>query len=169
MGTEIKIYEEGLEEYSKANIIFANFMMLLWIILGTVVCWFFYPLVSWFFLVFAIIMVYVVLRKLVCTNCYYYNKWCSIGWGKLSVLFFKKGDIKNFNRSIGIKIAPMVYGLLSIIPIIFIIISIFQSFLMSKLVVLILLLLISFYSVVSRKKSCSKCKMRIICPGSAVK
>ena len=152
-----------------ANIIFANFMMLLWISLGAIACYFFYPMLALFFLAFAIIMVYIVLRKLVCTNCYYYNKRCSMGWGKISALLFEKGDIEDFSDSIGIKIAPLVYGLLSIVPIILIIISIFQEFLISKAVVLILLLLISFYSGISRKKTCSKCKMRIICPGSAVK
>lgn len=38
------------------------------------------------------------------------------------------------------------------------------------MLVLILLLLVSFYSgAISRKKACAKCKMRLICPGSAVK
>lgn len=145
-------------------------MMLLWIALGAVACWFLYPLVAWLYLVFAIIMVFVVLRKMVCANCYYYDKWCCIGWGKLSALFFKKGEIENFPKSIGIKIAPLFYGLLTLIPIIFIVISIIQGFTISKILVLILLLLISFYSgMISRKKTCAKCKMRLICPGSAVK
>jgi len=145
-------------------------MMILWIALGTISCWFLHPVVAWIYLVVAIIMVFVILRKLVCTNCYYYDKWCSIGWGKLSALFFKKGDIEDFSSSIGLKIAPITYGLLTLIPLILIIISFFKGFLISKLIVLILLLVISFWSgTVSRKKTCALCKMRIICPGSAVK
>ena len=31
----MKIYEEGLEEHPKITIIFGNFMMLLWLALGT--------------------------------------------------------------------------------------------------------------------------------------
>ncbi len=51
-----------------------------------------------------------------------------------------------------------------------IIISLFQEFTVLKIVVLIFLLLISFYSgAISRKKTCAMCKMRLICPGCAVK
>jgi len=170
MKTEIKIYEQGLEEYPKSSIILGNFLMILWIALGTISCWFLYPLVAWFYLGFAVIMVFVILRRLVCTDCYYYDKWCCMGWGKLSALVFKRGNIEKFNTSIGMKLAPLTYGLLTVIPLISIVISIFQEFSVSKIIVLVLLLSISFYSgAISRKKSCEKCKMRLICPGSAVK
>lgn len=115
-------------------------------------------------------MVYVVLRKLVCTNCYYHDKWCDSGWGKLSAKLFKKGKIGDFNESVGIKLAPLTYGLLTIVPLVLIIISVIQVFSWYKTGVLILLLLVSFYSGgISRKTTCSQCKMRLICPGSAVK
>jgi len=170
MKNEIKIYEQGLEEYPKVGIVLGNLTMIIWIALGTLGCWFLYPPVAWIYLAFAIIMVFVVLRKLVCINCYYYGKWCGIGWGKLSALIFKKGSIKKFNTSIGLKLAPITYGLLTLIPLIVVVISIIQGFTISKIVVLILLLLISFYSgTISRKKTCAECKMRLICPGSAVK
>ncbi|RLF64310.1 MAG: hypothetical protein DRN33_02450 [Thermoplasmata archaeon] len=167
---ELKIYEQGLEDYPKRKAFFGNIVMIFWISLGAIACWFVHPIAAFIYLLFAVIMIYVVLRKLVCTNCYYYDKWCGIGWGKLSALLFKKGDIKEFNTSIGIQMAPIVYGLLSMIPIVLLVISIFQQFSMYKISVLILILLISSYSgVVSRKKTCGECKMRLICPGSAVK
>ena len=170
MKTKINIFEQGLEEYPKASIILGNLVMMLWIALGTIACWFLYPLAAWIYLAAAIIMVGVVLRKLVCTNCYYYDKWCSMGWGKLSALFFKEGDMENFGTSIGIKLAPLTYGLLSLIPLIFIVISIVQGFTVSKIIVLALLLLVSFYSgFISRKKGCVNCKMKLTCPGCAVK
>ena len=170
MKTKINIFEQGLEEYPKASIILGNLVMMLWITLGTIACWFLYPLIAWIYLALAIIMVGVVLRKLVCTNCYYYGRWCSMGWGKLSALFFKEGDMENFGTSIGIKLAPPTYGLLSLIPIICIVISIVLGLTVSKIIVLALLLLVSFYSgFISRKKCCVNCKMKLICPGSAVK
>jgi len=172
MENKIKIYKQGLEEYPKSSIILGNVLMLLWIVLGTLCCWFFHPVVAWIYLVFAIVMVFVALRKLVCTDCYYYDKWCCIGWGKLSALFFKKGEIEKFPNTLGLKIAPLTYGLLSLIPLILISISLIQkfTFFFFKIVILLLLLLISFYSgTVGRKKSCAKCKMRLICPGSVVK
>jgi len=167
---EIEIYDNGLEKYSKGQVIFGNIVMLLWFALGTIACWYFYPLAAWIYPAFALIMVYIVLRKLVCTNCYYFDKWCAFGWGKLSAKMFKKGNIKDFKGSIGIKLAPMTYGLLTIIPLILVIVSIIQVFSLYKIGVLILLLLVSLYSGgISRKTTCSKCKMRLICPGSAVK
>ena len=170
MANKVKIYKNGLEENPKGRILFGNLIMLLWFALGTLACWYFYPLVAWFYLAFAIVMVYIVLRKLVCMNCYYYDRWCGLGWGKLSALMFKKGKIEDFNKSIGLKIAPLTYGILMIIPAVLIIISIIQMFIIYKLGVLIFLLLISFYSgVIRRKKTCGMCKMRLCCPGSAVK
>ena len=170
MEKEIKIYKEGLEEYPKSSMILGNFLMLLWIALGTIACWFLFPLVAWIYFVFAIMMVFVVLRKLVCTHCYYYGKWCHIGWGKLSALLFKKGDIEKFSTSVGIKIAPFVYGSLTLIPLVLLIISMFDEFTLFKLSIPVLLLLVGFYSgTIGRKKSCAKCKMRLICPGSAIK
>ena len=170
MKKEIKIYAPGSEEYPKSGVIIGNLFMILWIALGTVACWFFYPLVGWIYLVFAILMVFVVLRKLVCPNCYYYDKWCNTGWGKLCALFFKKGDIEKFSTSPGIRIAPLVYGSFTLIPLILLVISMFKGFSLLKLSVIVLLVLIGFYSgTISRKKTCAKCKMRLICPGSAIK
>ncbi len=167
---EIKMYEEGLEEYPKEGIVIGNLLMFLWIALGTIACWFLSSLFAWVYLAFAIIMVFLILRKLVCTNCYYYDKWCSIGWGKLAALFFKKGNVKKFSTSAGIKIAPFFYGSLTLIPLVILTISMFDGFTLFKLSILILIVIIGFYSgTVSRKKSCARCKMRLICPGSAVK
>ena len=166
----MELFDEGLGEYPRINALIGNFFMLVWIVLGTIACWLLYPPVAWFYFVFSMTMVYIVLRKLVCTNCYYYDKWCCIGWGKLSALFFKKGDIEKFAEGPGIKVAPFVYGSLTLVPLVFLVISMFSGFAPFKLLILVLLLLVGFYSSgVSRKKSCANCRMRLICPGSAVK
>ena len=115
-------------------------------------------------------MVGVVLRKLLCTHCYYYGKWCGIGWGKLAALFFKPGHMEDFNNGMGQRIAPLTYGILSLVPIILLIISMFQGFSIFKVIVLLLLILISVYSgTISRKGACTECKMRYSCRGCAVK
>lgn len=165
-----KLYENGLEQYPKSSALIGNLTMLLWISIGTIACWFFSPLFAGIYLTFALLMVFIILRKLVCTNCYYYDKWCSIGWGKLSALFFSKGSIEKFSASAGVKLAPLTYGLLTLIPLVLIIISIYREFTAAKLAVLVLLILISIYSgALGRKKACARCKMRLICPGCAVK
>ena len=169
---EVKLYEQGLDEYPGSSIIIGNLAMVAWITLGTIGCWFLSPVAAWIFLAFAIIMVGVVLRKLLCTCCYYYGKWCGIGWGKLSALMFPKGDDEKFGTGVGQKVAPITYGILSIVPVVFLVISMFDTsqLIIAKIVVLVLLLAVSFYrGAFSRKKGCSNCKMRLACPGSAAK
>ena len=170
MKAETKIYPPGLEEYPESSIIIGNLLMILWISLGTIACWFLYPLAAWLYLSFAFVMVGFILRKALCTNCYYYDKWCSMGWGKLSALFFKRGDIEKFNSDLGQTLAPLTYGLLILAPIILIVISTIQVFSVSKIIVLVLLLAISFFSaIIIRKKLCAQCKMMLSCKGCAAK
>ncbi len=170
MENQTKLYNPGLEEYPKTGIILRNIIMLLWIALGTIACWFIHPLIAWLYFAFSTKMVFIVLRKMVCTNCCYYAKWCSTGWGKLSCVFFKKGKIENFKTSTGIKIAPFTYGLLALVPFTLLIISLIQQYSTFKLAILALLLSVSVYSgAISRKQACIDCKMKTICPGSAAK
>lgn len=170
MESEEFLCEEGIDEYPKSTIIIGNLIMLMWIALGTVACYFFNHTVAWIFLGVALLLVYVVLRGLVCTNCYYHDKWCSAGWGKLTALLFKQGNIENFNNSIGVKLAPAIYGLLTLVPLVLGTISAVQHFSAVKPVVLTALLLMGFYSgTINRKKACAKCRMRRYCRGSAVK
>jgi hypothetical protein len=170
MSQQENLFEDGLEQHPLGRIIIGNLAMLIWFTLGTLACWYFYPIFGFVYLVVALILVYVVLRKLVCVNCYYFDKWCGIGWGKLSALMFKKGNFEKFPTSIGLKLAPATYGLLMIVPLILLIVSIIQGFSWYKIIVLVLLLIISLYNGrLGRKVLCSQCKMNVICPGSAVK
>ena len=165
-----QIYKEGIEQYSLSTVIFNNFLMFIWIALGTICCLFISPYIAFIYLSFTIIMVGFVLRELLCTNCYYYDKYCGLGWGKCTALFFKKGNIEEFSKSSGQKLAPATYGLRTLIPFVLVVASIFKEFTAFKIIVLVLLLLISIYSgTISRKKGCARCKMRDICPGSAAK
>lgn len=152
-----------------STIVFGNIIMLLIMVIGTIAVWYLLGWWAWFYLAFSLIMVYIVLRRLVCRNCYYYDKWCALGWGKISAKIFKKGKLEDFAKSPGLKIAPAVYGLMMFIPIIAIIISIILVFDYTKVGVLILLILFSIYSAgIGRKAACSKCKMSLSCPGSTV-
>ncbi|MDD5339211.1 MAG: hypothetical protein PHG35_07380 [Dehalococcoidales bacterium] len=163
----MKLNEKGIEKHPAQTIIVSNLAMGAWIALGTVSCWFLHPIAAWVYLAVALLLVGVVLRKLVCTNCYYYNRWCGTGWGKLSALMFKEGEMEKFSRSVGVKIAPPTYGLLSLVPLVLLIIALVQEFTIPKIVVMVLLLLISAYSAfLSRRKGCQNCKMSTVCPGS---
>jgi hypothetical protein len=168
MKKEMRIYKQGLETFPLSRVIFGNVLMLIWMGLGTIACWFVLPVVAWIYLAAAIIMIFVVLRKLVCKNCYYYGKQCALGWGKVSALFFSPGSIEEFSSCAGIKAAPITYGLLTLIPLVLCIIALVQAVTVLKIAVLVLLLAVSVYSgAISRKVACTNCKMRLICPGSA--
>jgi len=164
------IFEQGFEQFPLTRVVFTNILMVFWIGLGTIACGFFNNLLGWIYLFCALLVIFVVLRKTVCTHCYYYGKWCSAGWGKLSALLFTKGDIEQFASCLSVKLAPVTYGLLLLIPLTFGIISLIQKFTLPKIIVLVLLVLTAFYSgTVNRKKACANCKMKLICPGSADK
>ena len=150
MRRELTSISTELKEYSKALLIFGNLVIVLWIVLGAVSCWFFNPLVGWFFLVLALMLIFVILRRLGCNSCYY-CKSCTMGFGKLSDLFFGNGYMAGVNSSGGLKLA-FVYVLLGLVPITFLTVSIMQEFAASKIVVLMFLLLLLFYSG-TRKKS----------------
>ena len=170
MQSKIVICEEGLEEYPRSTVIAGNFIMLGWIALGTVACYFFNRIAAWIFLAVALLLVFVVLRKLVCTNCYYYGKWYATGWGKLSALMFKKGNMETFNDSVGVKLAPVIYGLLTLVPLVLGTIGAVWHFSVVMPIVLAALLLLGFYSgTLSRRKTCAQCKISHYCIGSAAK
>jgi len=69
--------DEGLDEYPVGTVIAANLVMLAWIGIGTVCCYFFNKVAAWVYLGAALLLIYVVLRRLVCVNCYYYGKRCA--------------------------------------------------------------------------------------------
>ena len=128
MSDEIKINDKGLEIYPISTVIFGNILMLLIMFFGTIAVWY---LLKWWALLYTItffVMIYFVLRKVVCSNCYYYDGWCALGWGKLSIKMFKKGKVEDFAKSPGLKFASAVYGLMMFIPTIAIIISIIYDF-----------------------------------------
>ena len=58
--SEGKLYEEGLEKYPKMGLVLGNIVMVAWVTVGTIGCWFLNPIIAWIYLAFALIMVGVV-------------------------------------------------------------------------------------------------------------
>ena len=169
---QLSMYDEGTGEAPGLRIFFTNFVFAIWFALGTFLCAALHPWVGIAYLAVAVSLVTVVMRKLVCTNCHYYGKWCPSGWGKLASLLFSKGDEARFHNSIGVKMAPAVYGLLALVPLV---LGTTATVLSSeqrevRIGAIVLLLLVTFYSAwISRRKSCAKCRMQSVCPGSAAR
>ncbi len=169
---EQKLYEKGLENYPKTTVVLTNVLLLLWFGFAaygmSALRFVDLPIISIIYLLFAFLMLGFVLRKHLCTYCYYYNKLCSTGWGKLCSRLFKE---KSGNYELGMKLAGLTWGLLMIIPIIAIPVAMFlyREFLLPGGICLAGFLAIMVINQLGRKKGCAQCKMRYICKASAAK
>ncbi len=146
---ELNNISSEAKTYSKSLLTVGNLAIVLWIMLGAVACGFFNPILGWLFLVSAFALIFVILRRLGCSSCYY-CKSCTMGFGKLADLFFGQGYMAGVNSSLTLRII-FVYVLLGVIPIAFIAVSILQEFAVTKIAVLALLLVLLFYSGSRRK------------------
>ncbi len=116
---------------------------------------------------FYILLLIIRLMKRSCTNCYYYGKFCAFGMGKLSAVFFKKGNAKRFaQKQITWKdILPDF--MVSIIPIMVGIALLIINFnlLILSLVILLAILTSAGNGFIRGSLACKYCKQREIgCP-----
>ena len=162
-----KLYEKGFEEYPLKIVIGQNLFFIIYFGLGTIGMWGLkimrIPIVSIVYVSFLIIMLIFVLRKHLCTNCYYYGKRCSTGWGKLASIMFKKNS-GDYER--GVKLAGITWGLVIIVPVIGTIDILIFNFERYLLAILILFIILTPLNFIIHKYSCVKCKMRNICSAS---
>ena len=102
-----------------------------------------------------------------CTNCYYWGKTCAFGQGRLSALFFKKGDPLKFCNNV-ITWKSMIPDLLvSLIPLAFGIILLiikFEPIILFSLIVLVALTTAG-NGYIRGTLACRSCKQRELgCP-----
>ena len=165
-----KLYKEGYEKYPLSYVIGQNVFLLVYIGIGFVGMLSIqiqgFPIISTFYALFLVIMLLFVLRKHLCTNCYYYGKRCSTGWGKLSSFIFQK-NIGNYG--LGIKLANITWMFIALVPTIGITATLILKYSFSNLILLILFILFTLVNFITHKKACEKCKMRFICPASMAK
>jgi hypothetical protein len=148
---EVASVERKKREYSKTELIFGNFAIVVWILLGTAACWMFLSFGALLFFALAAFFVFYELGKKGCVNCFF-CKTCTIGMGKLPDLFFTKTTMQdlNINRK-ALKFFPFVYTLLSIVPIVLTAISIFLHIDFFNIVLLLGLLVFSVLTGVLRR------------------
>jgi hypothetical protein len=107
------------------------------------------------------------LLKTRCVNCYYYNKRCTFGKGKLCALFFKKGFPEKFNEKHVRRIDLVPDFLVSILPLVIGIALFILNFDLMILIFVILLILLSFpvSGYLRGSLACRHCKQRELgCP-----
>jgi hypothetical protein len=127
-------------------------MIAVWIAIGTAAFWVINSMLGWLFLGFSVFSVLIVMRRQMCGSCYYCAS-CTKGFAKLSKLFLGGGNIPGISKSVTCGMVVFIYLLLSIVPGIMLVSSIFQKFTLLKLTLLIGLLLISIYNAVTRGRS----------------
>jgi hypothetical protein len=167
-----QLYEKGLEKFSTSWIIGQNLFLIFYFAMAFIgmyplqICRI--PIVSLLFIIYMLLMLVFVLRKHLCTSCYYYGKSCHVGWGKLSARLFKQNS---GNYELGVKLANVTWILVAtILPIIGIgAVVIWKWFSIYPTLLFIVFIVMSGLNFAIHKKSCEKCKMRFICPGSLAK
>lgn len=170
MEKSVQLYDEGLEKYPLRDVILGNATFAALLAAGTASCWLISPVFGVAYLVVFAALTYGLLRRLTCTRCYYFGKRCGSGWGLLSSACFSRRPLEEFNESPGVKLAPLVYGLMMLVPLIALAVLISQHATTTLLVLLAFLLAMAFHSSgPGRRRSCSACKMRLFCKGSAAK
>ncbi len=102
------------------------------------------------------------LLKKSCTNCYYYGKVCGFGKGKLSALFFEKGDNAQFSQTHLTWKDLLPDMLVSILPLLAGIISLIYNFSWLTVILIIIILVLSMggNALVRGHLTCGKCKQR---------
>ncbi len=123
-----------------------------------------FPLVSVAYILFLYVMIIFVLRKHLCTHCYYYGKWCSTGWGKLSSILFKE---KSGDYQLGVKLAGITWGIAAGLPLLLGILAIALE--KRVLLLWILFTMLTPPVIYFHKLSCKTCRMRDRCPASMVR
>jgi hypothetical protein len=142
---------QNRKNYSLAELILGNGAIVLWIGLGAISCALFYPLSGVLFFGLAAFLVFYELGKHGCVTCYF-CKTCTIGMGKLPYLFFKKEGTANVNKR-ALKIFPFIYLFLSVLPLILIVISLFQGVAVYKVALLASVFAYSVYTGIIRRET----------------
>jgi len=158
------------ESYSLTWILFENILLLLnWGIGFFLLTPFQYhgiPIIALIYLTI-LIVVQILLKKHNCGNCYYHNKRCHMGWGKISSLICKKGT---GNADLGKKLSISYILQLPVITILSLLAGLVYGFKITHLILLGIFILINiFQAAILRKTTCSECKNKKQCKFCAIK
>jgi hypothetical protein len=154
------------ENYPLAIVIGSNLVSLLIWIMGTIILWQFG--IIWV-IVYVLFILFLEFRLLSghCVDCYYYGKTCAFGKGRLSALFFPRGNPEKFT-GMTITWKDIVPDFLTfIVPVLAGILLLVQKFSWTILLLIIAVLLLGFLgnALVRGKLACRYCKQREIgCP-----
>ena len=122
-------------EFKRSLLVPGNLAILVWSSLATVAIWLTYPFGAWVFLIFTLVTVFAVLRRVGCNTCAY-CKSCTMGFGRISGWFFGSWSVKDFRNRTALVFVGFVYVLLSVVPIVILANSMIQEFTVLEAVLL---------------------------------
>jgi hypothetical protein len=143
--------EEKIES-NKSLLLSGNFLIAIWIALGTASCYLISPLIGLIYFGFSAFSILIILRRQLCSTCYY-CKSCTKGFAKLSLLFLGANHIPGIGKGSLVGMAAFAYIVLTVIPGALVLNSMLGQFSVIKLLALAGLLVISAYSFVIRIKN----------------
>jgi len=135
-------------EFTRPFLIYGNLTLLAWVLLAFLGTWLYNQILGWLLLVFTAAAIYLILRRLGCSSCYY-CKACTSGFGRLAGAFFGTGFTKKNSVGNRIGFVGFIYFLNAPLPAALLIVSMLKVFTFPKILVLICLLIIAVYSFAS--------------------
>jgi hypothetical protein len=141
----VKPLSEQKLEFTRPFLIWGNLALLAWVFLAFFGMWLYSQIYGWLLLIFTAASIYMILRRLGCSSCYY-CKTCTSGFGRLAGAFFGRGYIKKGSVGNRKGFLVFIYFLLAPLPVAFLLISTVQAFEVLKVAVLACLLVISVFS-----------------------
>lgn len=113
-----------------------------------------------------VLVIQILLKKHNCSGCYYYDKLCHLGWGKISSALFEQDS---GNPNIGSKLSLFYIVPPPVILVASIVFAIIGGVVWIYWAALALYIVLNTATFPVRKKGCGLCAMRVVCPGSAIK
>jgi small-conductance mechanosensitive channel len=152
---EGKVLTEEKLGFNRKFLIGGNLGLLAWVFLAFLSVLFYNQIAGWIYLLLIVFLIYVVLRRIGCNNCYK-CKTCTSGFGRLAGVFFGKGLMKKESVGNMLVFIVFIYALLFPLPLVTLVLSLSNSFSFPGILVLICLLLVSAYSFLSSSNSSTK-------------
>jgi hypothetical protein len=154
------------ENYPIWIVILSNLVLLAIYGLGFLIIFRLGLVFSFLYLLYVLLLEYMVIKNH-CTNCFYWGKTCGFGKGKLSSLFFKKGDNSKFcikDMTWKDMIPDILVSLIPLIIGIILLIIKFDIILLAELLFLILLTTTG-NGFIRGRLTCKYCKQKeLACP-----
>ncbi len=144
--------EEKLD-FNRPFLVLGNLALVAWMFLAFFSVWFYNQVYGYIFLLFTAAAIFLILRRLGCSSCYY-CKSCTSGFGRLAGAFFGTGSIKQGSVGNRLGFIMFIYFLLFPLPVALLSVSMVEPFLWLKVLVMVCLLGLSVYSAATwvRKK-----------------